>query len=97
MKERAGNDDEVTAPLQIASYHGSYPYPEDFDGSTSISEQVLETRRVSRIGREKVQEEYLQLSLSISRSVSQALSQAPLSVCVSGRRKSELLVGRPSI
>jgi hypothetical protein len=43
VKERAGNDDEVTAPLQIASYHGTYPYPEDFDGSTSISEQVLET------------------------------------------------------
>ena len=36
----AGNDDEVTAPLQIASYQGSYPYPEDFDGSTNIGEQV---------------------------------------------------------
>ena len=35
-----GNDDEVTAPLQISSYNGTYPYPEDFDGSTSISENV---------------------------------------------------------
>lgn len=35
-----GNDDEVTAPLQIASFNGSYPYPEDFDGSTQIGEQV---------------------------------------------------------
>ena len=44
MNERAGNDDEVTAPLQIASYlPGAYPYPEDFDGRTNISEQVLET------------------------------------------------------
>ena len=36
----AGNDDEVTAPLQIASFNGKYPYPEDFDGSTQIGEQV---------------------------------------------------------